>query len=146
MFKRILVPVDGSEPAWNALKTAIEIGGKFESEIIVINVSQQYSNAAFLAMPVDRVALERGNEEVAKLGNQILEYAKDNFLKDYPYAVCYNVATGHPSEKIIAVSQNYEVDLIVLGSRGLSGIAEFFMGSVSSKVAQYAQVPVLIAK
>lgn len=146
MFKRILVPVDGSEPAWNALRTALEIGRKFESEIVIVHVSQQYSNAAFLAMPVDRTALERGNDEIAKLGNQILEFAKENIVKDYPFPVCYNVEVGHPSEKIIAVSKDYDVNLIVIGSRGLSGIAEFFMGSVSSKVSQYAQVPVLIAK
>ena len=53
---------------------------------------------------------------------------------------------GHPSERILAVSKSKDADAIVLGSRGLSGIAEFFLGSVSSKISQYADVPVLIVK
>jgi nucleotide-binding universal stress UspA family protein len=60
--------------------------------------------------------------------------------------VVYSIEVGHPSERIIAFTKKEECDAIVLGSRGLSGIAEFFLGSVSSKVAQYAGVPVLIVK
>ena len=51
MFKKILVPVDGSETAWRALNNALEIGKKFESEIFVVNVIQPYNNAALLAAP-----------------------------------------------------------------------------------------------
>lgn len=51
MFKKILVPVDGSETAWRALNNALEIGKKFESEILVVNVIQPYNNAALLAVP-----------------------------------------------------------------------------------------------
>ena len=53
MFKKILVPVDGSETAWRALNNALEIGKKFESEILVVNVIQPYNNAALLAVPLD---------------------------------------------------------------------------------------------
>lgn len=53
---------------------------------------------------------------------------------------------GHPSERILAAAKEAAADAIVLGSRGLSGIAEFFLGSVSSKIAQYATIPVLIVK
>ena len=53
---------------------------------------------------------------------------------------------GHPSERIIALAKKNGSDSIVIGSRGLSGIAEFFLGSVSSKVSQYATIPVLIVK
>lgn len=46
--------------------------------------------------------------------------------------------------KLIALAKKNGSDSIVIGSRGLSGIAEFFLGSVSSKVSQYATIPVLI--
>ena len=49
MFKKILVPVDGSETSWRALNNALEIGRKFNSEIVVVNVIQPYNNAALLA-------------------------------------------------------------------------------------------------
>ena len=140
MFKKILVPVDGSETAWRALNNALEIGKKFESEILVVNVIQPYNNAALLAVPLDHATINQGNSELEKVGDKVLELAKE-MVGSYPHKVEYDMEVGHPSERIIALS-----DAIVLGSRGLSGIAEFFLGSVSSKVSQYATVPVLIVK
>ena len=145
MFKKILVPVDGSETAWRALNNALEIGKKFESEILVVNVIQPYNNAALLAVPLDHATINQGNSELEKVGDKVLELAKE-MVGSYPHKVEYDMEVGHPSERIIAWSKKVEVDAIVLGSRGLSGIAEFFLGSVSSKVSQYATVPVLIVK
>lgn len=145
MFKKILVPVDGSETAWRALNNALEIGKKFESEILVVNVIQPYNNAALLAVPLDHATINQGNSELEKVGDKVLELAKE-MVGSYPYKVEYDMEVGHPSERIIALSKKVEADAIVLGSRGLSGIAEFFLGSVSSKVSQYATVPVLIVK
>lgn len=50
MFKKILVPVDGSEGSWRALDTAVELGKKFGGELHVINVIQPYNNAAWLTV------------------------------------------------------------------------------------------------
>lgn len=66
MFKKILVPVDGSETAWRALNNALEIGKKFESEILVVNVIQPYNNAALLAVPLDHATINQGNSELEK--------------------------------------------------------------------------------
>ena len=144
MFKKILVPVDGSETSWRALNNALEIGRKFNSEIVVVNVIQPYNNAALLAVPLDHSTISRGNSELERIGDKVLEYAKD-IVGDYPHEVSYDME-GHPSERIIALAKKVQADAIVIGSRGLSGIAEFFLGSVSSKVSQYAAVPVLIVK
>ena len=59
MFKKILVPVDGSETSWRALNNALEIGRKFNSEIVVVNVIQPYNNAALLAVPLDHSTISR---------------------------------------------------------------------------------------
>lgn len=67
-------------------------------------------------------------------------------LRTYEGRTKFSLEVGHPSERIIAMAKKTGADAIVIGSRGLSGIAEFFLGSVSSKVAQYANVPVLIVK
>ena len=128
----------------NILK-ALEIGKKFESEILVVNVIQPYNNAALLAVPLDHATINQGNSELEKVGDKVLELAKE-MVGSYPHKVEYDMEVGHPSERIIALSKKVEADAIVLGSRGLSGIAEFFLGSVSSKVSQYATVPVLIVK
>ncbi len=145
MFKKILVPVDGSEGSWRALEHAVALGEKFDSTIVVANVIQPYNNAALLAIPLDHSTVQQGNNELEKIGDKVLEMAQEKLTK-YPHTVEYSLEVGHPSERIIALAKKAECDAIVLGSRGLSGIAEFFLGSVSSKVAQYANVPVLIVK
>lgn len=145
MFKKILVPVDGSEGSWRALEHAVALGEKFESQIEIVNVIQPYNNAALLAVPLDHNTVKQGNSELEKIGDKVLEMAEEKMAK-YPHKVEYSIEVGHPSERIIAFAKKAECDAIVLGSRGLSGIAEFFLGSVSSKVAQYAGVPVLIVK
>ncbi len=145
MFKNILVPVDGSEGSWRALTNAMEIGSKFDSQLTVVNVIQPYNNAALLAVPLDNATITQGNSELEKVGDRVLEMAQER-LSAYKGKVEYCLEVGHPSERIIALSKKSNCDAIVIGSRGLSGIAEFFLGSVSSKVAQYAGVPVLIVK
>lgn len=146
MFKKILVPVDGSETAWRALNNALEIGKKFESEILDSERNPALLiNAGLLAVRLDHATINQGNSELEKVGDKVLELAKE-MVGSYPHKVEYDMEVGHPSERIIALSKKVEADAIVLGSRGLSGIAEFFLGSVSSKVSQYATVPVLIVK
>ncbi len=145
MFQKILVPVDGSEGSWRALANAVEIGEKFGSALLVVNVIQPYNNAALLAMPGGSSLLQNNTGEMEEIGDKVLEMAKEK-VGAYANPVEYCMEVGHPSERIIAVAKKSECDAIVLGSRGLSGIAEFFLGSVSSKVSQYASVPVLIVK
>lgn len=145
MFTKILVPVDGSEGSWRALSTAVQLGEKFASELLVVNVIQPYNNAALLAVPLDHATITQGNNELEKVGDKVLEMAEER-LADYPHKIEFTLEVGHPSERIIALAKKANADAIVIGSRGLSGIAEFFLGSVSSKVSQYASIPVLIVK
>lgn len=145
MFKKILVPVDGSEGSWRALNSAEALATKFGGELCVVNVIQPYNNAALLAVPLDHATVTQGNNELEKIGDKVLEMAQEK-LANFEGKAEFHLEIGHPSERIIALTKKERCDAIVLGSRGLSGIAEFFLGSVSSKVSQYATVPVLIVK
>ncbi|MCQ2372777.1 MAG: universal stress protein [Phascolarctobacterium sp.] len=145
MYDKILVPVDGSEGSWRALEQAVAIGEKFESNLIVVTVIQPYNNASLLSVPLDSKTINEGNSELEKVGDRVLQMAAERLLK-YKSKVDYCVEVGHPSERILALAKKENASLIVIGSRGLSGIAEFFLGSVSSKVSQYADAPVLIVK
>lgn len=53
---------------------------------------------------------------------------------------------GSPAEVILAYAKEHTVDVIVIGSRGLGGIREFVLGSVSHNVVQSARIPVLVVK
>ncbi len=56
------------------------------------------------------------------------------------------IKKGHPSKVILDLSESIGVDLVIVGSRGLGGVKEFMLGSVSHSVARHASVPVLIVK
>jgi nucleotide-binding universal stress UspA family protein len=60
--------------------------------------------------------------------------------------VTTRLSEGHPADKIIELAEAEHCDLIVMGSRGLGGLKEMFLGSVSDKVADHASCPVLIVR
>lgn len=147
MFNKILVPVDGSESAWRALDQGLVLSDKFGGEVIVLTVIQPYNNAALLAVPLDHNIISQSNNDLKQVGDEVLHRAEERVkAAKHDGKVSYEMEVGHPSERILAAAKENGTDAIVLGSRGLSGIAEFFLGSVSSKIAQYAAIPVLIVK
>lgn len=137
MYKRILVPIDGSESAWKALDYAILLGEKFQAELMVTHVEPYYGLAVPLA-PILRPDVERGE-------HKLLIAAKKR-LENYPYGVTSKLELGHPAERILSLAEAWGADLIIIGRRGLSNIQGFLMGSVSNAVLQYAHIPVLVVK
>lgn len=146
MFKKILVPVDGSNSSWKALEYAKELADKFGGNLTVLTVAQVYRSATLVAMPLDNVfnAQDDGITESSKL---VIDAAKEK-VAGFSGKVEFLLEKGHPSEKILSIAKNENsgYDAIVIGSRGLSGIAEFFLGSVSAKVAEHSKIPVVIVK
>ena len=145
MFNKILVPIDGSETAWTALDTARSLAEKFQGELIILTVAVPYDNLSLLQVALDQAVLKRNNEELEKAGEGILNEAR-NRLQGFGGDTTFVEETGNPAEIILEKEKKYEVDSIVIGSRGLSGIEEFLLGSVSSKVSQFAKVPVFVVK
>lgn len=147
MFKKIVVPVDGSESAWRALEQAAVLAGKFEGELLVLTVIQPFNNAALLAVPLDHNIISQSNADMEVVGQEILARARERVAANgFAGPAGYKIELGNPSERILTIAKAEKADAIVLGSRGLSGIAEFFLGSVSTKISQYANIPVLIVK
>ena len=147
MFQKILVPVDGSNTAWKALRTAAALGEKFQGEILVLTVMEPYDAISNMSMNLDRKVLEKTLETMKKASFKVLDTAKDK-LKEYGFSgkAEFMEKDGNAAELILKLARKSSVDSIVMGSRGLSGIEEFLLGSVSSKVTQYAEVPVFVVK
>lgn len=145
MFKKILIPLDGSDPSWQAFEYALEIGRKFNSNLVVVHVIQPFYDASFLAIPLDSSVFTEQLQELKQEAEMILNRAVEK-AGNYPATIEKIIDNGHPSERILSMSKEKKCDAIVIGSRGLSGIAEFVLGSVSSNIAHYAKIPVLIIK
>ena len=113
----------------------------------MLTVIQPYNNAALLAVPLDHNIISQSNADLEEVGKEILARAREKVTETgFTGAADYKIELGHPSERILTISKAEKADAIVLGSRGLSGLAEFFLGSVSTKISQYSNIPVLIVK
>lgn len=147
MFQKILVPVDGSNTAWKALKTAAVLAGQFKGELVVMTVMEPYDAIGALSMDLDPEIMASNLGAMKKASMGVLDAAKDKAKEaGFTGKVDYVEMDGNPAKLILSKAKKEKCDAIVMGSRGLSGIAEFFLGSVSTKVAQYSSIPVFIVK
>jgi nucleotide-binding universal stress UspA family protein len=137
MFQHILVAMDGSIFSREALPAAIEVAKKFDSEILVLHVSEHDKGRAVvysLETPADATVMVA--DAVKKLRD--LGLVAKGQLRD--------MAAGHVAKAIIETAEASGTDLIVMGSRGLSGIQGLMLGSVTHKVMQSAAIPVLVVR
>ena len=138
MYKKILVPTDGSEFAKKAEKHALFLSKVSGAEIIAVSVTE---NNFVNGLPLD--------DEVYQL-NQILKERSEENLKEFDelneddLKVSHVIREGSPARVILEVAQEEDVDLIVMGSSGKSGFDRFIMGSVADKVVNSAKCAVLV--
>jgi len=144
MLEKILVPIDGSEAAWHSLEYACALGEKFDSTITVVHVIQPHYTLPTIALNGEIPFLSVNIEEIEATGYKIIELAKQK-MSHYSKVETL-LELGHPAERILSLVKNNSYDLIVIGSRGLSGVSEFFLGSISTTVSQHSTIPVMIVK
>jgi len=138
MYKKILVPTDGSEFAKKAQKHALYLAGVSGAEIVAVSVTE---NNFVNGLPLD--------DEVYQL-NQILKERSEENLKEFDklneedLKITHVVREGSPARVILEVAEEEDVDLIVMGSSGKSGFDRFIMGSVADKVVNSAKCAVLV--
>jgi nucleotide-binding universal stress UspA family protein len=135
MYDQILFPTDGSEPADSVLDYAIQIASEHEATIHLLNVAD-----------TSRDSLVRIRGEVVDAlkeeGQQIVEEAA-NRATERGITVVPEVIRGDPSSSIVEYSDQSGVDLIVMPTHGRRGLERFLLGSVTERVINTAEVPVV---
>ena len=151
IFSKLLVPIDGSEPSFHAARVAINIANKFNSEIIVLFVvvspsKSEYANLTGLVTPkqIDMI-IENAKKESKTWFNRIEDIVKEknSNIKVSTKVILTGIAVYG---EIIHYAQEENIDLIVIGTRGRSGIKKLLLGSTASGVVTYANCPVLVTK
>jgi nucleotide-binding universal stress UspA family protein len=139
MYKKILLATDGSEHSKRAAENAIHIA-KCTSDSVVEVVYVVDANRA----KSDVLA----NWNSVEINDSRKERIKDVEKKVKETGVSYEIKVlhGEPGPAIVEYVNNNEIDIVVIGSRGLNALQEFVLGSVSHKVAKHANCPVLIVK
>ncbi len=165
MFKKILVPLDGSEASTRALHTAVEMAQVHGSElylvyVVSVDLFENYE------IPDGRTDKEKAVEMTrytdfadAYKHESLTEVFKEyktgqgmQFLGDVKATIpegikveC-SIEVGVPKEAILAVAKKEDTDLIVMGRQGMSAVKRIFVGSVTTYVMANAECPVLVVK
>jgi nucleotide-binding universal stress UspA family protein len=157
MFKKILVAIDRSEMSHDVFKTALDIAKADRAILVLLHVMSfdERGNPAML-MPTgmeyfqaaDPKTLEIYRDQLQSYEHQSLEILKSLADRATAEGVTTEVhqLADSPGRRICEFADSEEIDLIVMGRRGLSGVNEFLMGSVSNYVLHHAPCSVLIDK
>ncbi|WP_415283159.1 universal stress protein [Candidatus Nitrososphaera sp. FF02] len=141
-FSKILVAVDESAHAEKAFRHAMAIAQKFGSKVTVVHVmSAPAAGGGMGHFPVQE-AVRTAVESADGLAQKFSALAKQEF----GLAVETRTAKGAIADEILKAASSEHATLIVMGSRGLTGIKELMLGSVSSAVVHKSKVPVLTVK
>jgi nucleotide-binding universal stress UspA family protein len=141
MYNKILLPIDGSRPAYKAVKHALWVAISCNADIIVLNVVE--SDKLPKMIPVDvgtnlkNMLIEEGNEaldEVSELFDKSPTKINASFI----------IKEGFPSNTILKIIEDHDIDLVVMGTAGKHRFDRLVMGSVAEKVVRYAKCAVTI--
>ncbi len=142
MFKKILVALDGSESSQRAAQAALELAEKLKAELIVLHAISPPTSYYH-----STIASPTGNAYARKVALSVVGDTKSKAERhgivvktEIPEAVSSVVET------IINHAVKENVDLIVVGTRGLGGFKKMLLGSVSSGTVSHAHCPVLVVR
>lgn len=139
MYKRILLPLDGSPMAEQALSYAVVQAEHFQAELFLLRVLEPLAERRGLSRPGVREA----EEMTRALAHEYLE-GLANSVRESGLPVETVTIEGRAHAEIVQFAEANEVDLIVMCTRGQSGLSRWLMGSVADRVVRGATVPVLL--
>lgn len=144
MFKTILVPLDGSTRAEQALPVAARIARNSGGSIVLLRVVTAPIDFAWSLMESPTVMQEAIDEDIAKAKEYLTTITALAVLDGI--SIKTKVLPGNPALTIFPVAHSAHADLIVMCSHGETGFKRWMLGSVSQKVAHHSPIPVLILR
>ncbi|MCP3944287.1 MAG: universal stress protein [Desulfobacteraceae bacterium] len=138
-FEKILNPVDGSEHSIHATKSAIELAKQFNSKVVLLHCHSRFP--VVLSEPYFQQAIN----EIMKTSEELVE-PFENILKESGVDYEVRIIEGLPGTSIADIARLEKMDLIVMGSRGVSNFEGLFLGSVAHQVLHKSECPVFIVK
>jgi nucleotide-binding universal stress UspA family protein len=145
MIKKIMIATDGSDMSKKAVKVGVDIAHHSRGSVAavyVIDLSRLSHLPGYAMLPGLK---EKISQLMKEEGRQATQFAED--LASILNIPCRKIVLqGNPSQEILKSAREMEADLIVIGSRGRTGIEKFLLGSVAEKVVLQSTIPVLMIK
>lgn len=139
-MRKIIVATDGSVDSNKAIDRAIELAKTHDVEIVIVNVAED-----FCPIALGEVECNTIRELMMKESNAIIQAALEKF-KSSGVEARGVIEFGSPAETIIDVAKREKADEIIASSHGKHGVKKIWMGSVTSRLIEWAPCPVVIVK
>jgi nucleotide-binding universal stress UspA family protein len=148
MYKRILVPIDGSKLSDKALASAIKIAKLTKAPLAVLHVVSHINPIVFTDgnFPADAEWMDKYEKSARKEGRQHLRKAADAAKSAGVRCTTRMLTSSQPHQAIIATARSRGCDLIVMASHGRRGLSAMLLGSETIKVLTHCKRPVLVVR
>jgi nucleotide-binding universal stress UspA family protein len=137
-YNKILIAIDSSEYAMEAAKKGLELAHQLQVKaalLFVVDLSKAMGNAE-LGISSEEAVIVLKKEAEQTLDELAAMYNGKDLLKFMP--------EGDPTHDILKTAQNWEADLIVIGTHGRTGMRHLLVGSIAEHIIRHAHIPVLV--
>ncbi len=138
MINKILVPIDGSKQSTKALEFACNLADKYGATLVIQHTVETTLHEHAMFMGSAGFAFDLDENEIHKAGEPVIETASKVLDQHSRVNAETVIDHGSPTHNIIQCAKSNKVDMIVMGSRGLSDLGGLLLGSVSHKVSHLA--------
>ena len=151
-LSKILVAIDGSQASFDSANYAIMLAKQHNSQLILLHVLhpvEYYSSLQFFEVqqPQDsRGLIEQAKKEANKWFDDIKKKIEENSLEKQIKIESIIIVSTTIVDSILDYAEDHDIDLIVIGTRGRSGIKKLLLGSTASGVVTYSSCPVTVVK
>ncbi|WP_227376291.1 universal stress protein [Haladaptatus halobius] len=140
MFDRILIPTDGSDPAKPAVEMALNLAKVHNATLHILYIVDQPVSVSGMGEGFSGLddlldALEKRGQQATKA---IVEQARERDIE-----TTAAVRRGNPHDDILTYAEEYDIDVIVMGTHGRTGVKRALLGSVTENVVRHSEIPVL---
>lgn len=142
MYKRVLVPLDGSPLAESIIPFLIEIAGPLDMSIVLLRVLEPVPIA--VVEGVRQTMVDISEARVRDAEAYLASVAAT--LKLRGISASYQVRTGRPDLRIVEAARDVSADLVAMSTHGRSGLGRLLFGSVAEQVLRHSEVPVFMMR
>lgn len=143
MYKRILIPTDGSDASRRAIAAGVELAKTLHAEVVALTVTPEFHVLSFQPSQLEPSAREFKSDNNAH-ATQLLDEVSHAAREAGVPCTREHAVSDHPFEAIIATARAKGCDVINMASHGRKGIKGFLLGSETQKVLLHSDIPVLV--
>lgn len=147
MYKRILVPTDGTALSKKAVKSAVALAASLGAELVALYVVPRYPLSFFeggVTIPVEDV--ERTEQAWSDQGQAVADTAQRLAAAAGVKAKAITVKSDLVAEAVLAAARKHKCDLVVMASHGRRGLKRLLLGSETQHVLTHGNLPVLVLR